>query len=140
MVFLGILLAAAAITVGIAVIADNSGPATLSIFDQHIPGVTNESQVFLAGVVLAILFMAGLTVATLGFGRSMRVRRQLRDLRDEHDESVNTLEMEKRQLQRELARARGAAADTPQTTHDIPVAPRTATRRDPISPFFDQSA
>ncbi|MFL5912179.1 MAG: LapA family protein [Gaiellaceae bacterium] len=122
----------------VAIIADNAAPASLSVFGQRIPGVTSEAQVFVAGLIVAIFFVIGLALASLAMGRSMRVRRELRNLREEHEESINALEMERQQLQRELARARGNAP-TASTTTDIPVAGHRRDR-DPISPFFDQSA
>ncbi|GAA2619596.1 hypothetical protein SMC26_38380 [Actinomadura fulvescens] len=109
MVFLGLALAVAAIVVAAAVVMDNTGDAQISAFGDTVPGVTAEWQVFLAGAVVAILFMAGTTIAAFGFNRSVRVRRELRELREEHEESIHTLELEKRQLQRELARFRQAA-------------------------------
>jgi hypothetical protein len=136
MVFLGIIIASAAVAVAIAVIADNAGPASLSVFGQHVPGVTSESQVFVAGLIVAIFFVIGLAISSLALGRSMRVRRELRDLREEHEESLTTMELERQQFQRELARARGQA---PQTTTDIQVAGRKTRESDPVSPFFDQS-
>jgi hypothetical protein len=134
MVFVGILLAGAAVCVAVGLIAENTAPATLNVFGQHIPGVTSEAQVFLAGVIITMFFVIGLTISSLSLGRVMRVRRELRDLREEHEESLSTLEMERQQFQRELARARNTRAT--QTTADIPV----AGHRDPVSPFFDQSA
>ncbi|MFI0449117.1 hypothetical protein [Actinomadura sp. 6N118] len=110
MMFLGLALAVAAIVVAAAVVLDNTGDAEISAFGDTVPGITSEWQVFLAGVVVAILFMAGMTIAAFGFNRSVRMRRELRDLREEHEESIHTLELEKRQLQRELARVRQAAA------------------------------
>lgn len=134
MIFVGILLAGAAVCVAVGLIAENTAPATLNIFGQHIPGVTSEAQVFVAGVIVTIFFVIGLTISSLALGRSMRVRRELRDLREEHEESLSTLEMQRQQFQRELARARNTRVS--QTTDDIPV----AGHRDPVSPFFDQSA
>jgi hypothetical protein len=104
MIFLGLAVAIAAVVAGTAVIVDNTGKAELSVFGDTVPGITSEWQVFLAGAVVAIVFMAGITVAAFGFNRSIRVRRELRELRDEHEESIHALELEKRQLQRELAR------------------------------------
>jgi uncharacterized protein HemX len=106
MIFLGLVVAIAAVVAGAAVIVDNTGKTELSAFGDTVPGITSEWQVFLAGAVVAIVFMAGITVATFGFNRSIRVRRELRELREEHEESIHTLELEKRQLQRELARFR----------------------------------
>ncbi|XVQ10854.1 hypothetical protein ACQP1W_51580 [Spirillospora sp. CA-255316] len=106
MIFLGLVLAVAAVVAGVAVVMDNSGAAGLTTFGNEVPGVTAQWQVFMAGAVVAIVFMAGITVAAFGFKRAMGIRRELRDLRDEHAESMQTLELEKRQLQRELAQAR----------------------------------
>jgi hypothetical protein len=137
MILLGILLAGAAVCVAVGMIADNSAPATLSIFGQHIPGVTSEAQVFVAGVVVTIFFVIGLTISSLALGRLTRVRRELRDLREEHEESLSTMEMQRQQFQRELARARNRMT-TPQTTGDVPVAGNR--EPNPASPFFDHSA
>lgn len=148
MVFLGIILAAAAVGAGIGIVAESSAPATLSVFGQHVPGVSSQGQVFISGVLVTVLFGVGMLIAILSLGRSMRVRRELRDLRDEHEESLTTLERENQQLQRELARARGGrssvtAPDAPVADRPgrPPVAPRPATPRpnDPVSPFFDQN-
>ncbi len=138
MIFLGVLVAAVAVAVGIGIVAENTAPATMSVYGHHVPGVTSEAQVFVAGVVVAIFLVIGLAISTLAMGRSMRVRREIRDLRDEHQESLSALELEKQQLQRELARHRRTAP----TTGETPPQPRphTAARRpgDPVSPFFDQ--
>ncbi|MFB4316581.1 hypothetical protein [Actinomadura sp. 21ATH] len=107
MVFLGLLLAAAAVTAATGIILSNDGAATLTVFGETVPGVSNQWQIFMCGALVAVVFMAGMTMAFLGFGRLMRTRRDLRYLREEHEESLTTLEMEKRQLQRELARVRG---------------------------------
>jgi hypothetical protein len=137
MVFLGILLAGAAVGVAIGIVAENSTSASLSVFGQHIPGIASDGQVFVAGVVVTIFLVIGLLMATLSMGRSMRVRRELRDLRDERNESLTALEAEKKRLQRELARARSDTAGVP-APGDVHVASRQT--RDPLSPFFDQSA
>lgn len=138
MVILGIVLAAAAVGVGIGIIAENSSPASIGIFGQHIPGVRTEGQIFAAGVLVAFVFMLGMALAFLTLSRALRVRRELRDLREEHRESISTLEMEKQQLQRELARARGDAAGTT-TTDDLRVSGRPGPDRDPVSSFFDRT-
>ncbi|MEV0660183.1 hypothetical protein ACIBI3_02075 [Actinomadura luteofluorescens] len=111
MIFLGLLVALAAGAVGVAVVLDNPGAARLTLFGDEVPGVTSQWQVFMAGAVVAILFMAGMMVASLGFRRAMNVRRELRDLRDEHEESLQTLEMERRKLQQALAQARRGMDD-----------------------------
>ncbi|TDD72831.1 hypothetical protein E1293_32350 [Actinomadura darangshiensis] len=106
MIFLGLIVALAAVTVGVAVVLDNTGAAQMSVFGDEIPGISSQWQVFMAGAVVAIVFMAGVMVAALGFRRAMGMRRELRDLRDEHEESLQTLELERRKLQQALAQAR----------------------------------
>jgi uncharacterized protein HemX len=106
MIFLGLVVAVAAVAIGVGVVLDNAGPAQLTVYGQTVSGLSTQWQLFLAGAAVAIVFMAGMTIMTLGMGRSIRQRRELRELRDEHVESMTTLEMQKRQLQRELARAR----------------------------------
>jgi hypothetical protein len=106
MTFLGLVVAVAAVAVGVGVVLGNNGPADLTVYGQPVAGLTTQWQLFLAGAAVAIVFMAGMTIMTLGMGRSIRQRRELRDLRDVHAESMTTMEMEKRHLQRELARAR----------------------------------
>jgi hypothetical protein len=137
MVFLGILLAGAAVAVAVGIISENTAPASLEVFGRHIPGVSSAGQVFVAGIIVAIFFVVGLAISSLALGRSMRVHRELRELREEHEESLSTLEMERQQFQRDLARARGTHR-TGQTRADVPVAGQRD--RDPVSPFFDQSA
>jgi uncharacterized membrane protein len=122
MIFLGLVVAAAAVGVGVGVVLDNTTSAQLTFFGHAVPGVTSTWHIFLTGAVLAVVFMAGVIVIALGIGRAVRVRRELRDLRDEHEESLTTLEMEKRHLQRELARAR---QQPPGQTHaQIPAQPQ----------------
>jgi hypothetical protein len=106
MIILGLVVAVAAVVAGAAVVLDNAGAAELTAFGETVPGVTEVWQVFMAGAVVAIVFMAGMTLAMLGARRSMGIRRELRDLRDEHEESLQTLELEKRQLEHELAQVR----------------------------------
>jgi uncharacterized protein HemX len=122
MIFLGLVLAAAAAVIGGTIVLDNTGAAELTAFGDTVPGVTSQWHVFLAGVAVAIVFMAGMMLATLGMGRAIRLRKEFRTLRDEHEESVTTMEMEKRQLQRELARAR-READTGSMPQQQPMAP-----------------
>ncbi|GGT62304.1 hypothetical protein [Actinomadura citrea] len=111
MIFLGLLVALAAGAVGVAVALDNPGAARLTLFGDEVPGITSQWQVFMAGAVVAIVFMAGMMVASLGLRRAMNMRRELRDLRDEHEESLQTLEMERRKLQQALAQARRGMDD-----------------------------
>ncbi|MEV4674297.1 MULTISPECIES: hypothetical protein [Actinomadura] len=113
MIILGLIVALAAAAAGVAVVLDNTGDARLAVFGDEIPGITQQWHIFMAGAVVAIVFMAGMMVATLGFRRAMNVRRELRDLRDEHEESLQTLELERRKLQQALAQARRGMDDQP---------------------------
>ncbi|WP_395104809.1 hypothetical protein [Actinomadura sp. SCN-SB] len=106
MIFLGLVVAVAAVAAGAAVVLENTESVELVAFGGTVPGITEEWHVFMAGAVVAITLMAGLAVAILGMRRSLEIRRELRDLRDEHEESLQTLEMEKRQLEQELAQVR----------------------------------
>ncbi|GAA2119258.1 hypothetical protein [Actinomadura napierensis] len=115
MAFIGLLLLAAAAIVAAGVVLDNTDPSHITAFGQAIPGIHNEWQVFLAGAAVAVVLVVGLMLTFVGAGRLLRARRDLRYLREEHEESLTTLEMEKRRLQQELARARqnGPAAGRP---------------------------
>jgi hypothetical protein len=113
MIVLGLIVALAATAAGVAIVLDNSGAARLTVFGDEIPGVTQQWHIFMAGAVVAIVFMAGVMVAALGFRRAMNVRRELRELRDEHEESLQTLELERRKLQQALAQARRGMGDQP---------------------------
>ncbi|MFG2018335.1 hypothetical protein [Actinomadura geliboluensis] len=113
MIILGLIVALAAAAASVAVVLDNTGDARLAVFGDEIPGITQQWHIFMAGAVVAIVFMAGMMVATLGFRRAMNVRRELRDLRDEHEESLQTLELERRKLQQALAQARRGMDDQP---------------------------
>ncbi|WP_051467437.1 hypothetical protein [Actinomadura oligospora] len=103
MLFLGLILAAAAVALGAAVVIFDTGPAQLTLFDQRVPGITSLWQVFLAGAVTAALFVVAMIMLWIGFGRMLANRRDLRD-------SLTTLEMEKKQLQDQLDRARRGGA------------------------------
>ncbi|GAA0597736.1 MULTISPECIES: hypothetical protein [Actinomadura] len=106
MIFLGLVVVLAAIVVGVAVVLGNTGEAQMTMFGDGVPGVTEQWHVFMAGAVVTIVLMSGLMIAALGFRRAMNMRRELRDLRDEHEESLQTLEMERRRLQQALAQTR----------------------------------
>jgi hypothetical protein len=137
MIFLGLVIVAAAVGVGVAVVVDNTAAAQLTLFGETVPGITTQLHVFVAGAVVAALFMSGMLVAVLGVGRAIRVRRELRDLRDEHEESLTTLEMEKRHLQRELARARREQIPVIPAPQQGAPAPGSAMAS---APYFDSSA
>ncbi|HEY7487697.1 MAG TPA: hypothetical protein VH912_24810 [Streptosporangiaceae bacterium] len=130
MIFLGLAVVAVALGVGVGVVFNNTGTGQLILFDHAVPGITAQWHVFLAGAVVSMIFMAGMIVTVVGAGRAVRVRRELRELRDTHEESLTTLEMEKRNLQRELARVRGQQPTPPAARPASGSAVST-------SPFFD---
>ncbi|MEU8800728.1 hypothetical protein [Spirillospora sp. NPDC048819] len=113
MIFLGLIVTLAAIVAGVAVVLGNTGDAQMTMFGDSVPGITEQWHVFMAGAVVSIVFMAGMLVVALGFKRAVNARRELRDLRDEHEESLQTLEMERRKLQHALAQARRGIDDQP---------------------------
>jgi hypothetical protein len=138
-IILGIVLAAAAIGAAVGVIAENSSSASLSVFGQHVPGLHTEAQIFIVGMIVAAFAFAGLAVSSLSVARSVRVRRELHDLRSEHKESMSTLEVKNQQLKRELARARSDAGSAP-ATGETPVWPRQdRAAKEPESPFFERA-
>lgn len=122
MVFLGLVLAAAAVAAGAGIITVNSSPASLTAFGRHVPGVHTEAEVFIGGILVAAVFVVGLGFASLSLLRAARARREFRDLREEREESMSALVRKNHQLQQELARVRGSAQSVPTTT-EVPVYP-----------------
>ncbi|WP_329518847.1 hypothetical protein [Spirillospora sp. NBC_01491] len=120
MMFLGLILIAAAVVLGAGVALDSTGPAKLVAFGETVPGVTAQWQVFFAGAAVAVVFVVGMMMVFAGLGRLLRSRRDLRYLREEHEESLTTLEMEKRRLQRELARVRRDGGPAAQNSASAP--------------------
>ena len=114
LIFLGLIVAALAIVAAVGVILGNTSPASLTLFGKAVPGLTSQWQVFAAGAALAIVFMTGIMIAFFGIGRAFRLRQELRELRDEHEQSMHTLEMDKRRLQRALDHARSENGAPPQ--------------------------
>jgi hypothetical protein len=114
MIFLGIVFVALAAggTAGvIAAGANNSATLTLSFFGVTLHGMS-IAAVFLIGAGVACVFLFGCALILAGVRRSARLRKELRDLRDQQDESMQLLLAEKAQLERELARQRGRTTDT----------------------------
>jgi hypothetical protein len=114
MIFLGIVFIALAAGVSVGVVlegANNATTVTLSVFGKTLHGMS-PSGVFLIGVTVACAFLVGCAITAGGVRRSTRVRRELRDLRDQQDENVQVLLAEKAQLERELERARRPRPDT----------------------------
>ncbi|GLY74474.1 hypothetical protein [Actinoallomurus iriomotensis] len=139
MVFVGVVVAVAAVVVGIEVIVHNSSSASLGFFGYHVPGVHTEAQVFAAGLIVAFVAGGGLAMAWISLLRKARVRRELHDLREEREETMASLERKNQQLERELARVRGGATSAP-VTGEVPVASGRRRDREPVSPFFDNPA
>jgi hypothetical protein len=122
MVFLGIVLAAAAVAVGAGVVTANSSSASLTLFGRHVPGVHTEAEIFIGGMIVATLVIAGFALSSLSLARSTRARREFHDLREEREESMSTLVRKNQQLQQELTRIRSGAHSAP-VTHEVPVYP-----------------
>jgi uncharacterized integral membrane protein len=139
MVFLGVIVAVAAVVVGIELVVQNSSSASLNLFGHNVPGVHNEAQVLMAGMIVAFIVGAGFAVSSVSLLRKMRVRRELHDLREEREESMATMEAKNQQLQRELARLRRGAQSAP-VTGETTVSPGPRSDREPVSPFFDNRA
>jgi hypothetical protein len=114
MIFLGIVFVALAAGVAVGVISEtvnNAATMPLAVFGKTLHG-TSPSGVFLIGVGVACAFLIGCAFIVSGVRRSVRVRRELRDLRDQQDENVQVLLAEKAELERELDRARRPRSDT----------------------------
>jgi hypothetical protein len=137
MVFLGVVLAIAAVVAGIEVITQNSSSASLDFFGHNVPGVHTEARVFIVGMAVAAVIAAGLAMSSVSLVRKMRSRRELLDLREEREESMEALKTQNRQLRRELAHARSGGAPR---TAEVPVSPGPRVAREPASPFFDNRA
>jgi hypothetical protein len=114
MIFLGIVLVALATGATVGLIVDNANNAaglTLSVFGKTLHGLSPVG-LFFVGAATAVVFLLGCVIVCGGVRRSTRVRRELRDLRDQQDENVQVLLAEKAALERELERARRPRTDT----------------------------
>lgn len=108
MIFLGIVFVALGAGGAAGVIAENannSAAFTLSIFGATFHGMS-ITEVFLTGAGVACLFLLGCGLTLAGVRRSVSLRRELRDLREQQDEGMQTLLAQKAQLERELERQR----------------------------------
>ncbi|MGI8336524.1 hypothetical protein ACRYCC_41840 [Actinomadura scrupuli] len=131
-VFLGLVVVVVAMVIGVDVAVENTAPATLTVFGRTVPQVTTQGQVLLFGAGVTVVLVAGLVIVYFAMARALRLRRELRYLREEAEESITTLERQKRQLQRELAQAR-------RDTGQAPVPAKTAgpPQATVVSSFFD---
>lgn len=112
MVVIGLILAAAAVGLAVGVLLEGgAGSLSLTLYGQQFSGLT-PSELFLAGMVVAAVFIIGLVMIMTGIRRATRIRRELQDLRESHEEYVETLEAEKAQLERELSRRDDPLSDT----------------------------
>jgi uncharacterized integral membrane protein len=139
MVFLGVIVAVAAVVVGIEIVVQNTSSASLSLFGHHVPGVHTEAHVIIVGMIVALVAGAGFMASLLSLLRNMRARRELQELREEREESLAALQLKNQQLERELARVRGGARSAP-VTEQVPVSSGRHRDREPASPFFDNPA
>lgn len=133
-VFLGLVVAAVAMVIGVDMAVENTDPATLTVFGRTVPQVTTQGQVFLSGIGVTVLLLVGLMIVYFAMARALRLRRELRYLRAEAEESITTLERQKRQLQRELAQARRDTGQAP-VPSKAPGQPQATV----VSSFFDSA-
>lgn len=108
MVFLGLILAAAAAAVGVGVLLDNNVPVTISAYGQGVSGFT-EREVFVGGMAIASLFLLGWILIVSGIRRRRKLRGdldELEDLRENREAYIQSLENERTRLTRELEEAR----------------------------------
>ena len=75
MVFLGLVLAVAAVALGVDVAVENTAPTQLTVFGQAVPALT-QGQVFLSGVGLAVVLIA-VIIAAVSDLRSFRIHNAL---------------------------------------------------------------
>ena len=127
MIILGLVLLAATITLGCGALQSNTDSAHLTIFGSTMPLVNTQGEVFFCGAMAGVFFMASLILVIFGIRRAIWLRQDLRNLREDHEQSLTTLTMEYGRLQRELARVR---ADTGALPAD------TTTHPSPTSAFF----
>jgi hypothetical protein len=92
-----LLLLASLVTVG--VIAGASSDAVFRVFDVSVQA--NSALVYLAGLVMGMAILVGITMLSAGMKRGYRRRLELRDLRARHTDSVQNLEKEKQSLAQE---------------------------------------
>jgi uncharacterized protein HemX len=136
-VFLGLVVAAVAMVIGIDVAVENTDPATLTVFGRTVPQATTQGQVFLFGAGVTLVLIAGLVIVYFAMARALRLRRELRYLREEAEESITTLERQKRQLQRELAQARRDTGQAPVPSQPVPSKTAGPPQATVVSSFFD---
>ena len=101
MLILGLLLIAAALVVGWAIIADATERQTLDVFGVQFDNTTGAA-VFIAGAATMLALVLGIALIQLAMARARRRRQKNKALKNEKKESVHRLEEEKAQLAAEL--------------------------------------
>ncbi|MEN3534778.1 hypothetical protein AAH991_06670 [Microbispora sp. ZYX-F-249] len=116
MVLLGLLLVliAAAAVIEVSV-NDTANTMPITVLDRTFN--LSPFELFIAGVVTAAVFVAGLLLITGGMRRSAVKRRRLREARLAERDRVSRLEAEKRDLERRLETT-STASTTADTTAD----------------------
>ena len=100
MLILGLLLIAAAVVVGWAIIADATEPQQLDVFGVQFD--TTGAGVFIAGAATMLALVLGIALLQLAMARARKRRQKNKALKNEKKESVHRLEEEKAHLAAEL--------------------------------------
>lgn len=112
LVVFGLLIAAVAVVAAIGVLIDNDTiSVSLTAFGKTFTDLS-LAEVFLAGAVVAVVFVLGWVLFIAGIRRARNLRRELLDLREDREGYVESLAAEKAKLERELARTRKPDATT----------------------------
>ncbi|MGI5161640.1 hypothetical protein [Microbispora sp. CA-102843] len=120
MVLLGLLLVLIAAGAVIEVsVNDTANTMPITVLDRTLN--LSPFELFIAGVVTAAVFVAGLLLITGGMRRAAVKRRRLREARLAERDRVSRLEAEKRDLERRLE-TNSTTTATPTTTPAAPAA------------------
>jgi hypothetical protein len=111
MLILGLLLIAAAVVVGWAIIADATEAQPLDVFGVEFENATGAS-VFIAGALTMLALLLGLALIQLALSRARKRRARTKELQHDKVRSVSRLEQEKAQLEAELEAERSRRAET----------------------------
>ena len=111
MLIIGLLLIAAALLVGSAILLDATERQTVEVFGVSVD--TTDAGVFVAGAVTMLTLLIGVWITQLALARARRRRAEMKSLKRDRTESVSRLEEEKAELAAQLERERVAreAAD-----------------------------
>jgi hypothetical protein len=104
MLIIGLLLVAAAVAFGTAVVIDNTSSLTdLDVFGTQLDGLSG-AEIFLLGAASAAVFLVGLRMIMSGLRQTRRRRLEVRRARRERDDALRQQEEERRALEAERAR------------------------------------